>query len=134
MNRIAVSALLAAATMFPLASSLVAEPQLNVNVPFAFSVANRYLPAGQYRIERHGAFLTLDNQEDHRMVTLVANPGELSEDGRSYLSFDEVNGVRFLRRVATPHEQSSVELTASKDQKHAEQGEHQQVPMDVMQP
>ena len=130
MNRIGVFAVLSAATMFPLASSLVAEQPLHANVPFEFSVAHRNLPAGEYRIEHHGAFLSIENQDTLRMVTLIATPGELSKDGRSFLSFEEVNGVLFLRRVATPDAQSSVEIAASKTRKQARTMELQGLSMD----
>jgi hypothetical protein len=130
MNRIGVLALLLAATIFPLASNLVAEQPLSAKVPFAFSVANRNLPAGEYRIERHGVFLSIEDRDYHRMVTLIANPGERSEDGRSFLSFDEVNGVRFLRRVTTPSVSSSAELAAPRTNKLARAAEHHQRSMD----
>ena len=130
MNRIGVFAVLSAATVFPLAKSLVAEQQLHANVPFAFSVANRNLPAGEYRFEHHGAFLSIENRDTLRMVTLIASPGERSKDGRSFLSFEEVNGVLFLRRVATPGALSSVELAASKTRKQAREKELQRPSMD----
>jgi hypothetical protein len=114
MKRIAVFALLSAATMFPLASRLVAEQPIHANVPFAFSIANRNLPAGEYSIQRHGWFLSIEDRNSHRMVTVVAPPGERSKDGRSFLSFDDVNGVLFLRRVTTPEAASSVELAAAR--------------------
>jgi len=130
MNRIGVFAVLLAATMFPLASSLVAEQPLHANVPFEFSVANRNLPAGEYRIELHGVFLSIENRDTLRRVTLIANPGERSKDGKSFLSFEEVNGVLVLRRVATPDAQSSVELAASKTRKQAREKERQVPSMD----
>jgi hypothetical protein len=130
MNRIAVFVLLSAATMFPLASRLVAEPPMNAKVPFAFSVANRNLPAGEYRIERHGAFLSIEDRDNHRMVTLIAHPGEPSQDGRRFLSFDQVNGILFLRRVATPDSQSSVELSPSRTQNHAREAEYPRISLD----
>jgi hypothetical protein len=130
MNRIGVFAVLSAATMFPLASSLVAEQPLHANVPFEFSVANRNLPAGEYRIEHHGGFLSIENQDTLRTVMLIATPGESSKDGRSFLSFEEVNGVLFLRRVATPDARSSVEIAASKTRKQAREKELQGFSMD----
>jgi hypothetical protein len=130
MNRIRIFVLLSVATMFPLASNLVAEQQVHAKVPFAFSVANRNFPAGDYSIQYHGAFLSIENRDDHRMVTLVATPGVRSEDGRNFLSFDEVNGVLFLRRVTTPEALSSVEFAVSRTEKHTGEAEHQRPSMD----
>jgi len=123
MNRIRIAVLLSAATMLPLASNLVAEPPVVAKVPFAFSVGDRNLPAGEYRIEHHGAFLHIENRLDHRLVILIANPGEPSHDGRSFLSFEDLNGVRRLRGVATPDATGSVELPASRAAKQAPQRE-----------
>jgi hypothetical protein len=130
MNRIRTFVLLSAAAMFPLASSLMAEQQLSANVPFAFSVGNRLLPAGEYRIARHGAFLQIEKRDDHRSVTLVASPGEPSHDGRNFLSFDDADGVLSLRRVVTADAATSVELDASRTKKKAAQMEHQRAQVD----
>ena len=125
MNRIGVFALLSAATMFPLASSLVAEQQLNAKVPFAFSVANRILPAGEYLIRQDGSFLRIENLDDFQSATLISIPGERSADGRAYLSFDEVNGVHFLRGVSTQDDRRSVEVPRSKARELARQAREQ---------
>lgn len=130
MNRIGTFALLSAATILSLASSLPAEQPLKANVPFAFSVANRTLPAGEYRIQHHGAFLSLENWDNHRTTTVIAMPGERSKDGRSFLLFDQAQGVVSLRCVVTPEGLSSVQVAASRTRSHAQDVEHRQVFMD----
>jgi hypothetical protein len=124
MNRIRIVVLLSSAAMLSLASNLVGEQPVAAKVPFAFSVADRNLPAGEYRIEHRGAFLCIENRLDHRLVTLIANPGEPSYDGRSFLSFETVNGVRRLRSVSTPDAEGSVELIAPTPGKHVREAGH----------
>lgn len=124
MNRIRIVVLFSSAAMFPLASNLVAEQQVAAKVPFAFSVAGQNLPAGEYRIDHQGAFLCIENRQHHRLVTLIANPGDSSHDGRTFLSFETVDGVRRLRGVATPEAIGSVDLPASRQGKLAREAEH----------
>jgi hypothetical protein len=103
-------ALFLAATLFSLASSLVAQQPLKANVPFDFSVAGQMLPAGEYRIDHQGAFLRIEKRDEHRTMTLLAIPGEPSVNGSSFLSFDKVNGTFALRRVVTPYAVNSLDL------------------------
>jgi len=127
MNRTGVFALLSAATMFSLASPVVAEQRLHANVPFAFHVANQVLPAGKYLIHEDGAFLSIESRKNFRSVTLISRPGERSADGNNYLSFDQVNGVRFLRGVETPGTQTSVQVPRSKAWKQAREADVQSI-------
>ena len=113
MNRIYIFLLLLAASMCTLASSLSAEEIVSAKVPFAFSVANRTLPAGEYRFVQNGAFLHIEKCNDHQSVTLIANLGAPVDNGRTYLSFDHVNGVFFLRQVVNQYATNTVELAIS---------------------
>jgi len=115
--------LLSAATIFPIASSVVAKAQVSAKVPFEFSVGNRTLPAGDYVIERDNEFLRIENRDSNRTVTLMTLPGDPSHDSRSFLSFDLVDGVYYFRRVATPSASSSVEVSLSKAEKQAQESE-----------
>jgi hypothetical protein len=127
MNRIRAFVLLSAATMFPLASSLMAEQQMSAKVPFAFSAGKQWLPAGEYLIDHQGAFLKLEKRDDHQSVSLIARPGEPSRDGRNFLAFDDVDGVHSLRRVVTTDATNSVELPAPRAKKSARHMEYQQL-------
>jgi hypothetical protein len=124
MNRVRIFApLLAAAILLPLASSLTAEQRVEFKVPFAFSVSDRVLPAGEYRIDRDGPFLHIENRDNHQIVILIARPGDNSKDGRIFLSFDQVNGTLFLRQLVDPNPTRSVNIAASKTEKQARGGD-----------
>jgi len=120
MNRIHIFVLLLISTICSLSSRLSAEETVKAKVPFAFSVADRTLPAGEYRMVHDGTLLHIENCDDHQSVTLVVSLSAPSRDKNTYLSFDQVNGSFFLRRVVNPHATNTLELAAFRNKNRHE--------------
>ena len=118
MNRTRNLASLAAIAILQITPSLIAQqPVFRANIPFAFSVDNKILPAGVYRISRRDAFLRIEGDTAEFYVTMfAANP---SPDGRTLLLFDRVNGNNFLRELVTSSSDSCMQLPASSSEKKA---------------
>ena len=118
MNRPTTLIALAVLAVFQATPSLIAQQfGYKADVPFSFSVENQTLPAGQYRLIRHGAFLQIANGSS--AVYAITITGEASQDGRSKLVFDHVGGAFFLRKLVTDSSNSSIEITRSRAEKRA---------------
>lgn len=102
--------------------------EVRVNVPFAFAIGNKVLPAGNYRIEQQASPVSaneiLIQDIDHpRFAVLVrgsdgpwqALPTVAASRGR--LVFDQYGDDRFLREIRGPFSAVNVEIPKS----HAEQ-------------
>jgi len=79
--------------------------QIKVNIPYQFVVNGTTLPAGTYNVSRasdkiEGA-LILNNFESHTGAVIVAKRVESASYNRSEVSFDEVGGQHFLRKIKT---------------------------------
>ena len=110
-------AFLVAAAILQTAPSLTAQQQvLYAKVPFEFSAGDMTLPAGEYRISRHNAFLNIENRENFSSAFVAASGANSSGDGQVHLVFDRVNDLFFLREVVAPG--ASVELAVSRAEKN----------------
>src|SRR6202012_1176071 len=113
MNRTKSLVFLVVAGILQGAPSLTAQQQtFEASVPFQFSAGNRTLPAGEYRISRHGAFIHVQNQNGYAAV-LLASAGDSFTDGQTRLVFDHVNDQFFLRRVVAAQSVGSIELAVT---------------------
>jgi hypothetical protein len=114
---IAIAILIAGATVSSVTRAPAQEPHVIAKVPFDFVVADRTLPAGNYRIEPQLDFLLIDSLDGNGAVFATAIQGETRADGKAALYFDAVGGEHFLRRVASPTARTSVALPACKMEK-----------------
>jgi hypothetical protein len=120
MNHIKSLVFLVVAGLLQAAPSLTAQQQtFDAKVPFQFSAGDRTLPAGEYRISRHDAFLHVKNQNGHSAVVLLASAGDSFSDGQALLVFDHVNDQYFLRRVVAAQSVGSIELAVTRAEKKA---------------
>lgn len=90
------------------------------DVPFAFSVSNTTLPAGQYRIGTSSANSILIRNIDHGTAafsTVVAQ--EPASYGTCKLVFHHYNGRYFLSQVLCPSKAISVDLPVTRREKRA---------------
>jgi len=90
---------------FSLAAKGQTVDQIKVNIPYQFVVSGKTLPAGTYKVSRvsdriEGA-LILSNFESHTGAVIVAKRVENASANQSEVSFDEVGGQRFLRKIKT---------------------------------
>ena len=119
MNRTKSLVFLVVAGILQGAPSLTAQQQtFEARVPFQFSAGDRTLPAGEYRISRHGAFIHVQNQNGYAAV-LLASAGDSFTDGQTRLVFDHVNDQFFLRRVVAAQSVGSIELAVTRAEKKA---------------
>jgi hypothetical protein len=91
--------------LLALAMSLSAETSLvNVNVPFAFSVGGKTLPAGQYTIGEasSGGFLLIrGNQPNATALALAVNGGQ-STNHQAGVTFSRHGGSVVMSSVEIP--------------------------------
>jgi hypothetical protein len=81
---------------------------IDINIPFAFNVADRSYDAGNYivRFERHtpgaAATLSIQDTKTDKVQTVVLNTAGDPGSEEIKLVFDTVEGRRYLRKVRTP--------------------------------
>jgi hypothetical protein len=122
MKRIITAAiLLIGATCSISSRALAQEAAVKVDVPFDFTVGNHVLPAGSYRIVAHGESIAFDNHDKKAFLFTVACQSDLTTDGKSKLTFDDVHGQYFLRRIESTSVETSVEFPVSKQEKHSQE-------------
>lgn len=132
MKKITVAALLAAGCFLSAGSALAQTAhEVRVNVPFAFVVGTKVLPAGNYRIDQEtspaSANEVLIQDIDHpRFAVLVRGsdgPWEVlatSAEERGQLVFDGYGKYRFLREIRGPHAALNVDIPKSHAEQHVE--------------
>jgi hypothetical protein len=91
-----------------------AQTNLDVNVPFAFSVGNQHFPAGHYRVQsKSDYFLSIRNVKTASAVVVMTRP----EQGRpleshSRLVFDREGNQNYLTQVWAPETSRYSKLTS----------------------
>ncbi|MGO9338418.1 MAG: hypothetical protein ACLPY1_13025 [Terracidiphilus sp.] len=124
MKRIAAIALFAAATLITTGSALAQDHGVQATVPFNFSVAGAWLPAGTYTIGSVGSqsnTISIGSREQKvSMYALgLANTNDSSKGGQ--LVFHRIGTSYFLREVRYAHSSTKVDLPLSKAEKKARQ-------------
>lgn len=118
MNRIKSLVFLVTTAILQTAPALKAQQEvLDAKVPFQFSVGDRTLPSGEYRITRRNAFLTVESLRDFSSTLILTSSADLSRDNQTRLIFDQVDDLYFLRGVVAPAD--SIELVVSSTEKKA---------------
>ena len=79
--------------------------QLTVNVPYAFVVGSKTLPAGTYRInranERSEGQLALNSFENRAGVLVSSSEWEDARADKPSLTFEQIDGQYFLTKIET---------------------------------
>ncbi len=106
-----------------------ADNSLKVNVPFAFSVGARKLPAGEYRITSTfgSQAMTIQSEDCRNTVdTLVYSGGKPNRKGEASVTFHVYGDQHYLASVWSPLKggrtvpKSAAEREASRGQKPVE--------------
>ena len=135
MKKTAVASMLAVAAFLTAGSALAQTThEIRVNVPFAFVVGKKVLPAGNYRIDsvtsQASANEVLIQDVDHpRLAVLVrgtdgpweALPTSIANRGR--LVFDQYGDDRFLRVIRGPLAAVNVDIPISAAEQHVQNRE-----------
>lgn len=120
MNRIKSLIPLIAAAIFQITPSLTAqEIVFRADVPFQFSVDDKTLPAGTYRLIRQGEFLQVENEKQSAGAFAMLFAGDSSHSGHDVLIFDRVNGTYFLRTIDDSSSGRCIQLPVSRTEKNA---------------
>ncbi len=135
MKKITVTALLTLAGFLTAGSALAQTGhETRVNVPFAFVVGNKVLPAGNYHIESvtspTSANEVLIQDVDHPRFAVIVRgtdgswqvlPASIASHGR--LVFDQYGDDRFLREIRGPLGAVNVDIPISPAEKHVQNRE-----------
>ncbi|HZD75705.1 MAG TPA: hypothetical protein VE218_01790 [Acidobacteriaceae bacterium] len=102
-----------AAGLLGSATAASAQTSLNVNVPFAFSANNHYLPAGEYHVQRvSDCFLSIRNIKTGSALVVIIRPETGNAlDSYSRLVFDREGNQNYLTQVWTPDTNKYSQLT-----------------------
>ncbi len=104
MRSITYKLFLASAFIAATFTSVAANAQTTINVPFSFNVGDSLAPAGAYSVERIGVawagLITLKNVQTNASFTWSVSSGDLAPtDNRIVLKFDEIGQTHLLRSV-----------------------------------
>src|ERR1700761_9087424 len=99
-NKMISSAVLTAAVLLP-ASAFAASNSLTVNIPFAFVVNGRTLPAGSYAVDvaDSNSVLSIRNRQGGLLV--ASNPGTGGSSNKPGLIFEKRGATEYLVGVHT---------------------------------
>ncbi len=110
---------LAASQAFAFSGPVVA------NVPFSFTVQNKTLPAGRYRIERvwsanNDVLMIRSEDNGHARAIFTSEPdGTLSPQKQTELVFDKIGNHYFLREIWTAGDSAGRAVPEVKAEKEA---------------
>jgi hypothetical protein len=83
--------------------SIKAQQQLTSNVPFAFTVAGKALPAGEYTISSPGhGVVRLVSAQNNVVATVTVAKCYDDANGKNVLVFAKYGNRYFLRQILTP--------------------------------
>jgi hypothetical protein len=122
MKRYGISVLmLAVALMTSVAFSQIAQQTIKADVPFAFNVGDKVIPAGQCFVRTAGAnssALWIENQDAKESTYVVPNPTRsLEPSDRTMLVFHKYGDRYFLARVVKDGSEAGYELRETKVEK-----------------
>ena len=112
-----------AIALFGLASLVAASGAFaqQANIPFAFSVSNRTLPAGEYRIASNSMQSIVIRDVDHGTAVLsTITAQELAPATSCSLVFHRYGDRYFLSQVLCPAKSLSVDLPMTRREQHAQ--------------
>lgn len=133
MKKITIAGLIVIGSMFTAVSGLAqTQHEMRVDVPFAFVVGNKVLPAGNYRIDLQTSPISanevLIQDVDHPQFAVVVRgtddgplqvlPILAASNGR--LVFDQYGDDRFLREIRGPFAAINVDIPKSRAEEHVQ--------------
>jgi hypothetical protein len=114
MKRMIAFAILLAGTSLITNNASAQQGGVQATVPFDFSVADRVLPQGTYRIVADGDFLSISNLEHSKNLRVLGITGETAKDGQPKLVFDRIGDQYFLRQIVSTTARTSQNFPKSK--------------------
>ena len=121
MKRNIAIALFGLASLVAASGAFAQDGSAEANVPFAFSVNNTTVPAGQYRITASSGSSILIRNLDQGLAVFssIASP-ERASDGSCQLVFHRYGERYFLSQILCPSKSISVDLPVTRREKHAQ--------------
>jgi hypothetical protein len=123
MKRIAAIALFVAATLTTTGTALAQTQAVKGTVPFNFSVAGTWLPAGTYTIgslpQHSSNVIELGDQEKHIAAFAVGLVDQNDPSKGGELVFHRIGASYFLREVRYAHSSNKIYLPETKAEKKA---------------
>jgi len=121
------------ALMAPTVFANIGEP-LKVNIPFAFTVGNKTLPAGAYRVRNITADALLIQSADSKQVTTFQTNHKQAglTPGQTKLSFHRYGDRYFLAQVWTPWE--GYEVMRSRAERELSQNQGKRLAQNTAEP
>lgn len=122
MNRIAAIALLVGAALLTAHSAAAQSRLVKVNVPFAFTVNNTYLPAGSYLFgfdSSHPELLVIRDKRNAVMALDFGQRESFIQGNPHALIFHRYDNRYFLSEVRLGSSAGDIELSATKSEKRA---------------
>jgi hypothetical protein len=118
MKRIIAIALLAIANFALAGTSFAQSKVVQADVPFDFTVSNKLLPAGTYRIKRDSnGFILIENRDNHLAALSVVRKDENKAANGGKLIFHTYAGQYFLSEILSDWANMNVTVPASKAEK-----------------
>lgn len=91
---------------------------MQAQVPFAFHVAGKTLPAGEYRLDVERFYRRVDlTSAEGKTIFLSGNPSAAKMDGVSKLIFHRYGNTYFLRSVVSSMQPFGLDVPESKEEK-----------------
>jgi hypothetical protein len=118
MKRITAIALLAIANFALAGTSFAQSKVVQADVPFDFTVSNKLLPAGTYRIQRDSnGFILIENRDKPFAALSVVRKDENKAANGGKLIFHTYAGQYFLSEILDDRANMNVTVPASKAEK-----------------
>ena len=99
---------------------------IEFNVPFAFTVKNKTLPAGEYIVKRLDSLsedvMEISSRDSHeRMLVLVGSAESIGTPDKSELIFDRIGDQYFLAEIFERGNNPGVEVPKSRAERKLEE-------------
>lgn len=121
MKRITALALVSIASFVTSMGAVAQEPAIKANIPFAFTVGNTKLPAGQYSItSRVEGVVRLQSSNNASVATVVSLHSNDESRSESKLVFVKYGDRYFLHRVlSASYSDMNLDIAPGKAEKEA---------------
>lgn len=129
MNRIAAIALFVGAILMSANSATAQSSVVKVNVPFAFTVNNTFLPAGSYLFgfdSSHPNLLVIRDRKNAVKAWDFGQRGSVFQGQPDALVFHRYGSQYFLSEARLESASGGIELSAAKSEKRARKSEPEQ--------
>lgn len=91
--------------------------QIKVDIPYAFVVAGKTLPAGTYKVNRvvvsHQKGLVISSLDNRASAIVLPTEVESSDADKAQVSFEQVAGEHFLSKVETANHSFTIPISRS---------------------